>query len=189
MSIWQTSNLYGAYGHLGETIARNATHAGTVVSYVGHGPGQPCAGIPGQGVGEHVLFTLYNFVTARRKPGIPPTGSPSPSAKPLQPTLTTPWATLGPSTCLTYWIPTSTARRKHGSQSELQQRAGGNQTDTIILDTFLLADKMEGVDFTLDYSFVKGAASISSLDYDNPLTGVIPATYNEVAPQAVKPET
>ena len=37
------------------------------------------------------------------------------------------------------------------------------QSGTIILDTLVLADKVEGVDFSIDYDFTKGQVIIDSL--------------------------
>lgn len=52
------------------------------------------------------------------------------------------------------------------------------ESDTIILDSLVLADKVEGVDFTVDYDYTKGAVLIDSIA-EEPLTSAA-ATYNEV---------
>ena len=53
------------------------------------------------------------------------------------------------------------------------------QSDTIILDTLVLADKVEGVDFSIDYDFTKGQVIINSLGAEK-LTGQIQATFSEI---------
>ena len=58
------------------------------------------------------------------------------------------------------------------------------QSDTIILDTLVLAGKVEGVDFSLDYDFARGQVVINSLG-DIPITGSVSATYSEVDTSAI----
>lgn len=53
------------------------------------------------------------------------------------------------------------------------------QSDTIILDTLVLADKVEGVDFSIDYDFTKGQVIINSLGAEK-LAGSVQATFSEI---------
>lgn len=62
------------------------------------------------------------------------------------------------------------------------------ESDTIILDTFALEDKVEGTDYNLSYNFITGKLAITSVDSSNKLTGSIDASYYEVDPEAVKVE-
>lgn len=52
------------------------------------------------------------------------------------------------------------------------------ESDTIILDSLVLADKVEGVDFTIDYDFTKGQVIIGSIG--DAITGSVNATFDEV---------
>lgn len=54
------------------------------------------------------------------------------------------------------------------------------KSDTIILDTFAIDGKAEGVDYTLDYNFTSGKVVIDSNKFDVKLSGSIECTYNEV---------
>lgn len=56
-------------------------------------------------------------------------------------------------------------------------------SDTIILDTLALADKVEGVDFSIDYDFTRGQVIIDSIGEN--ITGTVNATYSEVDPAAI----
>lgn len=58
-------------------------------------------------------------------------------------------------------------------------------SDTIIIDTFALDGKVEGVDYALNYNFTTGQLIISSVDKENKLDGTIAASYFEVDPSAV----
>lgn len=52
------------------------------------------------------------------------------------------------------------------------------KSNTIILDTLVLANKVEGTDFTIDYDFNKGQVIINSIG--DALSGTISATFYEV---------
>ena len=56
-------------------------------------------------------------------------------------------------------------------------------SDTIILDTLVLAEKVEGTDFSISYDFTKGCVVINSIGED--ITGSVQATFSEVDPSAV----
>lgn len=59
------------------------------------------------------------------------------------------------------------------------------ESDTIILDTFAIADKTEGTDYNIDYNFATGKLAISSVDSANPMTGTVTASFYEVDASAV----
>lgn len=59
------------------------------------------------------------------------------------------------------------------------------ESDTIIVDSFALADKTEGTDYNLSYNFSTGKLAVTSVDTNNPITGTIEASYEEVDPEAV----
>lgn len=59
------------------------------------------------------------------------------------------------------------------------------ESDTIILDTFALEDKVEGTDYALSYNFSTGKLAITSADSSNKLTGSITASYYDVDTTAV----
>ncbi|NLH01181.1 MAG: phage tail sheath family protein [Clostridiales bacterium] len=62
------------------------------------------------------------------------------------------------------------------------------ESDTIILDTLVLADKVEGTDFSISYDFGKKLVVIESIG-NTCITGSVQATYSEVDPASVTPET
>lgn len=53
-------------------------------------------------------------------------------------------------------------------------------SDTIILDTLAIAEKAEGVDYTVDYNFNSGKVIIDSNSASVKLNGTVEITYNEV---------
>lgn len=58
------------------------------------------------------------------------------------------------------------------------------KSDTIILDTLVLLEKKEGVDYSVNYDFEKGQVVIESIG-ETPITGTVDAVYFDVDPAAV----
>jgi uncharacterized protein len=54
------------------------------------------------------------------------------------------------------------------------------ESDTIILDTFAIAAKAEGVDYTLDYDYTTGKVIVDSSEAATPLAGPLDSTFFEV---------
>lgn len=59
-------------------------------------------------------------------------------------------------------------------------------SDTIILDTLAIEDKVEGVDYEISYNFNDGTVSIVSLIANQQLDGTIEVAFFEVDPAAIK---
>jgi len=57
---------------------------------------------------------------------------------------------------------------------------GELKSDTVIIDTFVIADKVEGVDFKMEYNYTKGALVITSLKSDAQLTGEVSVSFSEI---------
>ena len=63
---------------------------------------------------------------------------------------------------------------------------GTFNSDTIILDTLAIADKTEGVDYSLEYDFTAGAVTITSLIDTDPLKDDVNVTFYEVDTSMIK---
>ena len=61
------------------------------------------------------------------------------------------------------------------------------KSDTIILDTLAIADKVEGTDYNVSYDFTKGQVIIVSIG-DTEISGTLDATYSEVDTTAIGAE-
>jgi len=57
------------------------------------------------------------------------------------------------------------------------------ESSTIILDTFAIADKVEGVDYSLGYNFTNGTVVVKAI---TEMTGEVQCSYNEVDAAAVE---
>lgn len=60
------------------------------------------------------------------------------------------------------------------------------ESDTVILDTLAIADKVEGVDYALEYDFVRGAVMIVSLIETDQLSGEVEVSFYEVDPSKIQ---
>jgi uncharacterized protein len=58
-------------------------------------------------------------------------------------------------------------------------------SSTVILDTFVIADKVKGTDFAIDYNYTKGSLVIESMDKEEPLAGTLQASFKEVDPSLI----
>lgn len=59
-------------------------------------------------------------------------------------------------------------------------------SDTVILDTLAIAEKVEGVDYAVDYNFTSGKVTITSLNDSDRLDGEISVSFFEVDPSMVE---
>ncbi len=79
--------------------------------------------------------------------------------------------------------------RKSSSTSQTLSFANGYatlQSDTIILDTFAIADKTEGTDYELSYDFTAGTLTVKAI---TELSGSVACTFYEVDLEAVTKAT
>lgn len=172
--------LYGAYGHLGETIAQSAVQAGTTPVYVGVAPINLVRNYKDVG-GINSPLKLNNFVDAQRKLGISPNWDSFSLCEVMTAHFNNPVGNIGPIYVINVLDP---AVHKKSTQTSKQLTFVNGRaefvSDTIILDSFAIADKVEGVDFTLDYNYTKNSVVITALPVESPITGSQSVTFDEV---------
>jgi phage tail sheath protein FI len=172
--------LYGAYGHLGETIAQSAVQAGTTPVYVGVAPINLVRSYKDIN-GVNAPVKLNNFVDAQRKLGISQDWEKFSLCEVMTAHFNNPVGNIGPIYVINVLDP-----EVHKASSQTTKSltfVNGRAefvSDLIILDTLAIADKAEGVDYNLDYNYTKNSVVISSIDADAPLSGSITVTYFEV---------
>jgi phage tail sheath protein FI len=180
--------LYGAYGHIGDTVAQSAVQAGTIPVYVGTAPVNLIRGYADAGA-INVPVKIVNLLDAQRKLGYSSDWGTFTLCEALTAHFDNPLGNIGPIYMINVLNPE--IHKKEDETTKSLSFTGGRcefKSSTIILDTLVLADKVEGTDFVVDYNFTKGAVIISSVDADAPLTGTIVATYDEVDIGEVEPE-
>lgn len=172
--------LYGAYGHIGDTVAQSAVQAGTTPVYIGTAPVNLIRGYAEAGI-INTPVKISNLIDAQRKLGYSVDWETFTLCEPLTAHFDNPLGNIGPIFMINVLDPD--VHKAAEATTKSVSFAGGRgefKSDTIILDSLVLADKVEGTDFTIDYNFTKGTVIINSVDPEAPLTGTIVATYNEI---------
>ena len=170
---------HGTYGEFAESIAGVATQSGTLAVYVGVAPVNLIRGWEDAGVVNEPV-KLTDFAAAKRYMGYSSNWAGFTLCEAFKVHFDNTAGNAGPIVAINVLDPTL-----HKKASETTQQitfANGRatiQSDTIILDTLVLAEKMEGVDFTVDYNWTTGQVIIDSIA-EVPITGQVQATFSEV---------
>ena len=172
--------LYGAYGHLGDTIAQSATQSGTTVVYVGTAPVNLVRDYASKKLVNHPV-KLSNYMNAQNTIGRSADWDAFTLCEAAEVHFNNVFGNIGPIYVINVLDPD--VHRKADATTVQLTFSNGRATivsDTIILDTLVLADKVEGVDFNIDYNFNTKTVVISSVSSDAKLTGTVDATFYEI---------
>lgn len=171
--------LYGAYGHLGETVAQSATQAGTTPVYIGVAPINLVRNYKDV-KGVNMPVKLNNFVDAQRKLGYSANWESFSLCEAMTAHFNNPVGNIGPIYVINVLDPE--VHKKDEQTTKALTFTNGRVefvSDTIILDTFAIAEKVEGVDYQLDYNYTKNSVIVTALKSDL-TTGSPVATFDEV---------
>ena len=171
---------YGTYGQLGESVAQSGVQAGTVAVYVGTAPVNLIRGYDDLNIVNKPV-KLSNLRDAQNKVGYTDDWGSFTLCEAISAHFNNPLGNIGPIYVINVLDPD--VHRKASSTSKSLTFTGGRAefvSDTIILDTLTLPNLEEDTDYSVDYSFVKNAVIITSLNTSNPITGTVVATYYEV---------
>ena len=179
--------LYGAYGHIGETMAQSAVQAGTTPVYIGTAPVNLVRGFADAGVINEPI-KLSNMIDAQRKLGYAADWGTFTLCEVMNAHFNNTLGNIGPIYVINVLDPSAGKHRKATETTKQLSFTGGRAefaSSTIILDTLTIAmseggDYAEGTDYAVDYNFTKGAVIITSLIEDSPLTGTLTASFYEV---------
>ena len=179
--------LYGAYGHIGETVAQSAVQAGTTPIYIGTAPVNLVRGFADAGVINEPI-KLSNMIDAQRKLGYAADWGTFTLCEVMNAHFNNTLGNIGPIYVINILDPSEGKHRKASETTKQLSFTGGRAefaSSTIILDTLTIAkseggDYAEGTDYAVDYNFTKGAVIITSLIEDSPLTGTLTASFYEV---------
>lgn len=179
--------LYGAYGHIGETVAQSAVQAGTTPVYVGTAPVNLVRGFADAGVINEPI-KLTNMIDAQRKLGYAADWGTFTLCEVVNAHFNNTLGNIGPIYVINVLDPSAGKHRKAAETERSLSFAGGRAefvSSTIILDTLTIAkseggDYVEGTDYAVDYNFTKGSVIITSLKDNAPLTGSLTASFYEV---------
>lgn len=179
--------LYGAYGHIGETVAQSAVQAGTTPVYVGTAPVNLVRGFADAGVINEPI-KLSNMIDAQRKLGYAADWGTFTLCEVMNAHFNNTLGNIGPIYVINVLDPSAGKHRKATETTQQLSFTGGRAefaSSTIILDTLTIAksdggDYAEGTDYAVDYNFTKGTVIITSLNAGSPLTGTLTASFYEV---------
>ena len=168
---------YGAYGHLGETVAQNAVQAGTTVVYVGVAPVNLLRGYKGV---INYPVKLTNYPNAQKTIGYSDDWNKYSLCEAVSAHFNNTKGNIGPIYVINVLNP-DIHRKKEQTDQNLVFSNGQAliKSDTIILDTLALEGAVEGMDYQVDYNYTKGLVVIKSIG-TNMLSGSVAASYYEV---------
>lgn len=178
--------LYGAYGHLGETVARNAVQAGTTLVYVGVAPVNLLRGYSDV---VNSPVKLSNYPHAQKTVGYSGDWEKFSLCEAINAHFDNANGNIGPIYVINVLNP-DVHRKKDTTDQNLVFSNGQAiiKSDTIIIDTLALENLAEGIDYLVDYNFTKGIVLIKSIGR-NMLSGAIAASYYEVDMTQIAEET
>ena len=185
--------LYGAYGHIGETVAQSAVQAGTTPVYIGTAPVNLVRGFADAGVINEPI-KLSNMIDAQRKLGYAADWGTFTLCEVMNAHFNNTLGNIGPIYVINVLDPSAGKHRKATETTQQLSFTGGRAefaSSTIILDTLTIAmseggDYAEGTDYAVDYNFTKGTVIITSLIAGSPLTGTLTASFYEVDDSAIE---
>lgn len=185
--------LYGAYGHIVETVAQSAVQAGTTPVYIGTAPVNLVRGFADAGVINEPI-KLSNMIDAQRKLGYAADWGTFTLCEVMNAHFNNTLGNIGPIYVINVLDPSAGKHRKATETTKQLSFTGGRAefaSSTIILDTLTIAmseggDYAEGTDYAVDYNFTKGTVIITSLIEDSPLTGTLTASFYEVDDSAIE---
>ena len=177
--------LYGTYGYLADSVSAATAENSTAALYVGTAPINLVRGYANAGLINKPV-RLKNLYQARNTIGYAADWDTYTLSEAVAAHFANPQGNQGPIYVINVLDPdvhrageatTVTLNFVNGSASF--------ESEDIILDTLALADKAEGTDYVVSYSFDTHKVSIVSADVDNPIEGAVTATYYDVDASAI----
>lgn len=168
-----TDYKHGAYALRGATIAPNAAQSGTIACYIGTAPvhllrnADECVNTP---------IAVANYGQAVSALGYSDNWESYTLCEAMRVHLNNPLGSIAPIYLINVLDPAK--HRKTGQKTESVTFRGGVarfKSDTIILDTLAIANKAEGVDYSVSYDFSAGEVVLKSASLEN-----ASVTFNEV---------
>lgn len=178
---------HGAYGEFLDSIGGVATQSGTIAVYVGLAPVNLIRGYAEAGAVNSPV-RLTSFADAKQYMGYSTDWAAFPLCEAFKVHFDNTAGNAGPIVAINVLDPE--VYRKSGGTTQQLTFVNGRATitsDTIILDTLVLADKVEDVDYSVDYNWTTGQVIIDSLGEEK-IAGEVAATFMEVDPSKVTKE-
>lgn len=178
---------HGTYGEFAESIGGVGTQGSTVAVYIGAAPVNL---VRGYAKYVNAPVKLSNFSAARRYMGYSSDWANFDLCEAMSTHLDNAAGNAGPIVVINVLDP-ATHKKQTQTTKELTFTNGRAtfESDKVVLDTLVLADKVEGTDFSIDYDFTRGQVILTSMKTgEDAIDGKINATFDEVDPAAITAE-
>ncbi|MDE6053404.1 MAG: phage tail sheath family protein [Lachnospiraceae bacterium] len=173
--------LYGAYGRLGQTIARNAIQAGTVPVYVGTAPVNLIRVYKKFGI-INTPVKLSNLPNAQQTVGYSEKWDKFTLCEAVSAHFDNTLGNIGPVYVINVLDPDINRKAQGNAVNVSLVFSNGQATiksDMIILDTLALEGLAEDTDYSVDYNFTNGTVILRSIGTEK-ISGTVAASYLEV---------
>ena len=181
----QTVYKHGTYGEFADSIVRQTLQSGTVAVYLGTAPVNLLRGYE-QYVNAPVSLADMNSV--KRYQGYSDDWKKYTLCEAFKTHFDNSMANVGPIVAVNVLDP---AVHKKAEATTTQLTFANKRAviagDTIILDTLALAEKAEGVDYTVEYDWTRKQTVINDISAEG-ISGQVQVTYNEVDTSMVDKE-
>lgn len=167
---------HGTYGEFADSIGAVATQGGTVAVYVGAAPVNLIRGYA-ERVNSPVKLTSMRDVQAFM--GYSKNWGAFDLCEAFKLHFDNASGNVGPIVAINVLDPAVHKKTETTTKSvTFVNGRAAFESDTIILDTLVIAESVEGVDFNISYDFARGQVVLTSIG--DALTGAVSITYNEV---------
>ena len=168
---------HGAYGEFAQSIGGVAIQSGTTAVYVGTAPVNLIRGYA-SAVNEPIRLT--DFASVQRLMGYSPNWETFTLCEAFKLHFNNTAGNAGPIVAINVLDP-ATHKKAQATNVALSfvNKQATITSDTIILDTFAISDKVEGTDYTIDYNYTTGQVIIEDISADG-MGATIQATYTEI---------
>ena len=176
---------HGTYGELTASKVKSAATTDTVVVYVGTAPINLIRGYADAGL-VNAPIKISNMVDAQAKVGYSVDWEGFSLCEAFAEHFDNTVGNVGPIYIINVLDP-ATHRKAEETTISVAFSAGRGEfaSSKIILDTIAIADKVEGVDFEVNYNYNSGKVVITSLNDTDRLNGDIAVSFVEVDPSKI----
>ena len=168
---------HGAYGEFAQSISGVATQSGTTAVYVGTAPVNL---IRGYASVVNAPIRLTDFASVQRLMGYSSDWATFSLCEAFKLHFNNTSGNAGPIVAINVLDP-ATHKKAQATNVQLSfvNKRATITSDTIILDTFAISDKVEGTDYTIDYNYTTGQVIIEDISAEG-MGDSIQATYSEI---------
>lgn len=169
--------LHGAYSTPGATQAKSAIQAGSVAVYIGTAPTHLVRGYAEKDLANRPV-KLTDWKQAQQAIGYSDKWDTFSLCEAMKAHFNNPLGNIGPIYIINVLDPDTHKSTQQATQTlTFTNKRAEFASDTIILDTFAIADKAEGVDYSLEYDYTTGKVTVTDLTGE---TATATATFSTV---------